>query len=107
MYIESVGKENDYFLSRKKLIEGLARRIESLSKKLNITPEKLNELIEKNVVSKKRRSVIDLLFLFLLYIIFILFSNVSIYVLNSSNSINLFFNKNSFVFIVIVVHFFL
>lgn len=53
VYIESVGKENDYFLSRKELIEGLARRIESLSKKLNITPEKLNELIEKNVVSKK------------------------------------------------------
>ena len=53
MCIESVGKENDYFLSRKELIEGLARRIESLSKKLNITPEKLNELIEKNVVSKK------------------------------------------------------
>ena len=53
VYIESVSKENDYFLSRKELIEGLARRIESLSKKLNITPEKLNELIEKNVVSKK------------------------------------------------------
>jgi len=53
VYIESVGKENDYFLSRKELIEGLARRIESLSEKLNITPEKLNELIEKNVVSKK------------------------------------------------------
>lgn len=53
VYIESVEKENDYFLSRKELIEGLARRIESLSKKLNITPEKLNELIEKNVVSKK------------------------------------------------------
>lgn len=53
VYIESVGKENDYFLSRKELIEGVARRIESLSEKLNITPEKLNELIEKNVVSKK------------------------------------------------------
>lgn len=53
VYIESVGKENDYFLSRKELIEGLARRIESLSKKLNITQDKLNELIEKNIVSKK------------------------------------------------------